>query len=161
MGASVTIRSAVAADAPALQEICRRAVLELAGPVYNEHQRGVWAGFFEPFAFTERLFQGDCRVACMSDEPVGMLARHPGDHVDLLYVSPDHARQGIAARLLADAELRAVAEGHAALTTEASLVAAPVFAKAGYVRERQETVSRDGVLFARTFMRKVLPVSGR
>jgi len=80
------------------------------------------------------------------DRPVAYGLLEPGGHVDMLYCHPDHAGQGLAGQLLAGVEAHARATGTTRLFTEASELARPVFARAGFrlVRRRDFTIPHAG-----------------
>jgi putative acetyltransferase len=64
----------------------------------------------------------------------------------MLYCHPDHTGRGLARQLLAEAETRSLAAGMTRLFTEASELARPVFARAGFrlVQRNDFTVPHAG-----------------
>ena len=82
------------------------------------------------------------------------------DHVDLLYVHPGAAGQGVAAALCDALEKLAGARGAKSLTVDASDNAAEFFAKRGYEAQQRNTVSLNGEWLANTTMQKQLADAG-
>ena len=81
-----------------------------------------------------------------ADLPVAYLLMEPDGHVDHLYIHPDHTRCGLATQLLAAAETHARREEFSRLYTEASDLARPVFARAGYAatKKREFAIAHEG-----------------
>lgn len=55
-----------------------------------------------------------------------------GGHLDMLFCHPEHTGKGLGFALLAEAEAAARVQGVTRIFTEASELARPVFARAGY-----------------------------
>lgn len=66
------------------------------------------------------------------DLPRAYALLEPDGHIDMLYCHPDYSGNGLAGRLLVEAEDRARAAGILRLYTEASELARPVFERAGF-----------------------------
>lgn len=80
----------------------------------------------------------------------------PLDHIAYLYCHPVRAGQGLAAALLARLEDHAAGQGASVLRVEASAVARPVFARAGFRVIEEERARRHGLDFLRYRMEKRL-----
>ena len=78
------------------------------------------------------------------------------DAVDMLYVHPSVARQGIATMLVDALERLAGARGAARLTVDASDTARDFFAGRGYTAELRNSVFRGGEWLSNTTMAKTL-----
>ena len=76
--------------------------------------------------------------------------------LDMLYVAPDHARQGIGKALLDVMELLARQRGADALTADASEVAREFFLRFGYEMQARNTVMRADEWLVNTTMKKSL-----
>ncbi len=83
----------------------------------------------------ERAARGDTILVAAGpdDTPLAYTVLEAGGHLDMLYVHPAHGGKGLGLALLAAAEAAARAQGMTRLFTEASELARPVFARAGYV----------------------------
>ena len=98
----LALRPYLPADVLLLAEIFRASVEELTAEDYSEAQRGVWAAAADDPAFGARLAQELTLIATLGGSVVGFVSLKGADHLDLLYVHPAVAGQGIGA-LLCDA----------------------------------------------------------
>lgn len=144
-------------DAGALAQLFQASVDQLAAPAYGDAARRAWrsAADDEP-AFAARLARGSTLVALHEAVPVAFAQLHPVDHVEMLYVAPGYAGQGLAAGLLARIEAAARAGHASSLDADVSLSARRSFERAGFQLVADETVTRNGVSLARFRMRKPL-----
>lgn len=155
------LRPCLPSDAPVLAEIYREAVHVLAEDDYDGIQRDAWAALADDSAaFARRLAGGLTLVAVVGGAPVGFASLRGGDEVDMLYVHPSAAGQGVGAMLLEALEKLAAARGARMLTAAVSDVASHLFTKLGYEQQRRETVDLDGVWLGRTVMTKRLAKAG-
>jgi putative acetyltransferase len=102
-----------------------------------------------PQRFVASAAKGDMILIAVdaADHPLAYALLEPDGHLDMLYCHPDHTGRGLAGRLLAEADRRALEAGIARQFTEASELARPVFERAGYAlhRRRDFTIpSPDG-----------------
>src|ERR1700716_1699322 len=110
----LALRPYLPADGPLLAEIFRASIEELTQEDYSEAQRGVWvAAADDEGAFGARLGQGLTLVATLGGSVVGFVSLKGADHLDLLYVHPAVAGQGIGAMLSDAVERLAAARGTA------------------------------------------------
>lgn len=133
---SYRIRRFHAADAEALVELTRTAIQLMGARVYSLGQIAAWsARHLTASHFHERATAGDLILVAVgeADKPVAYTLLEPDGHLDQLYCHPDHTRRGLADRLLAEAELHAIARTFPRLHTEASELARPAFTRTGYV----------------------------
>jgi len=153
---SVSLRPFLPADAPALARLFRESVEILAKEEYTDDQRAAWAAASDDVAaFAQKLANSLTLVAIREREIAGFASFNNG-HLDLLYVSPDHAREGVATTLVDAIEKLAVARGLKEIETDASDVAHDFFKGRGYVATQRNTVSLNGEWFANTTMKKQL-----
>ncbi|MCS5716294.1 GNAT family N-acetyltransferase [Herbiconiux sp. CPCC 205716] len=151
------IRGYVEGDAAATLEVFERAILETARSDYSEEQVRAWLGGPRELARwnAERL-----ATRTVVDELDGAVAGFSDlgadGYVDRLFVHPSFARRGAAARLLDAVVATGEDLGLAELTTHASLVARPVFERAGFDVVHRETVERGALTLDRFFMRRML-----
>src|ERR1700720_3948034 len=138
----LTLRPYLPADALLLAEIFRASIEELTAEDYSEAQRGVWAAAADDeAAFAARLAQGLTLVATLGGSVVGFVALEGTERLDLLYVHPAVAGQGIGAMLCDAVERLAAGRGTARLIVDASDSARGFFEHRGYVAQRRNTVS--------------------
>ncbi len=100
-------------------------------------------------------------VATVDGEAVGFAALRGNDVVDMLYVHPAVAGQGIGAQLLDALEKLAAARGAARLTADASDTALGFFERRGFVPQQRNSVVRDNEWLASTTVQKTLPAPPR
>jgi putative acetyltransferase len=151
------LRPFLPADAPLLTEMFRASIEELTGDDYNEAQQAAWAAAADDeAAFAARLSGPLTLVATLDGSPVGFVALQQPDTIDLLYVHPAVAGQGVGSLLLDALEKLMAARGVVRLTTDASDSARDFFARRGYVAQRRNTVAREGEWLANTTMEKQL-----
>jgi len=95
-------------------------------------------------------------VAMQGDTPVGFMTIDRTGLIDLAFVAPDMARQGIGAQLYEAVEDRARSLGVSLLTTDASKAAKPFFTRRGWTVAAEQSVVRRGVELTNYKMHKVL-----
>ena len=151
------LRPLLPADTPILAAIFVAAIQELTGDDYSEAQQEAWAATAEDEAqFGKRLAGQLTLVATLQNSPVGFASLKGLDHIDLLYVHPGAAGQGVATMLLDALEKLAGARGATSLTVDASDTAEGFFQKRGYVGKQRNTVTVNGEWLANTTMQKTL-----
>jgi putative acetyltransferase len=151
------LRPFLPADAPVLAAIFVAAIEELTGDDYSEAQQEAWASAAEDEdQFGKRLAGQLTLIATLQNSPVGFASLKGPDHIDLLYVHPSAAGQGVASMLCEALEKLAGARGAKNLTVDASDNAAEFFLKRGYVGMQRNTVTVNGEWLANTTMQKTL-----
>jgi len=106
-------------DAEAIAALTLAAIRETGLRAYSPVQVAAWSARYS----VQRLL----------DRPLAYTVLEESGHLDMLYCRPDHTGRGLAAALLAAAEAAARMRGVTRLFAEASELARPVFARAGYV----------------------------
>jgi putative acetyltransferase len=155
------LRPYLADDLPVLMQIFAAAIEELAADDYGEAQLAAWAAQADEETFATRLSGQLTLVATLEHSPVGFASLRNNDVIDLLYVHPGAARQGVATVLVDALEKLAAARGAARLTVEASDTAAPLFQKRGYTADRRNTVAVGDEWLGNTSMHKDLTPPAR
>ena len=151
------LRPFLAADTPVLAAIFVAAIEELTGDDYSEAQQEAWAGAAEDEEqFGKRLAGQLTLIATLQNSPVGFASLKGADRIDMLYVHPSAARQGVASMLCEALEKLAGARGAKNLTVDASDAAQEFFTKRGYVAMQRNTVTVNGEWIANTTMQKTL-----
>lgn len=157
MSGGFNIRPAMDDDAPALVEIFRRSIREIASQHYRPAQIEAWVRFAdEADAWRQRMRSRDVWVAETNGKPLGFIQFEPPDHIDLTYVHPEHQRCGVASALLEKIETVARTNGVPALNVEASITSRPFFAARGFEIIAPQIVTARGQEFLNYRMRKVL-----
>jgi putative acetyltransferase len=151
------LRPFLAADAPVLAAIFVAAIEELTGEDYSETQQQAWAGVADDEEqFGKRLASELTLIATLQNSPVGFASLKGADHIEMLYVHPSAAGQGVGSMLCEALEKLAGARGAKSLTVDASDNAQIFFAKRGYVAKQRNSVTVNGEWLANTTMEKTL-----
>jgi putative acetyltransferase len=150
------LRPFLAEDTPVLAAIFAASIEELTGDDYNEAQQEAWASAADEEQFGKRLAGELTLVATLQNSPVGFAALKGADHIDMLYVHPGAAGQGVGSMLTEALEKLAGGRGAKALTVDASDNAQAFFSKRGYVAKQRNTVTVNGEWLANTTMQKTL-----
>jgi len=153
----VRLRAFAIADTDAVVAVYRDAVRTLGPQAYAPREVAVWACHPEdPVAFGQQLMTGVTLLAELDGAVAAFAQLQPADHVHYLYCRGDVARRGLGSRLLLALEQRAREAGTLRLTTDASRLGRPFFARHGFAVERTEWVERGGATFERFRMVKSL-----
>jgi putative acetyltransferase len=156
-GVSPGLRPCLASDAAALAALFRASIDGLAAEDYDADQREAWASAADDeAAFAARLSGALTIVALVGGEIAGFASLKDQQLLDMLYVNPDFAGQGVGAALADAIEKLAGARGAKTLTVEASDTARDFFAHRGYVAQRRNTVTVGGEWLGNTTMTKQL-----
>ncbi len=151
------LRPMLPADVPVLAAILQAAVEDLAAEDYDEAQRAAWAAVADnEAALGASLRSALTLVATLEGAPVGFVTLRAPDKIDMLYVYPAAARQGIATMLVGAIETLAAGRGAKQLEVDASDTARALFEALGYDPVLRQTVTVGGVWLGNTRMRKVL-----
>src|SRR6202020_162934 len=153
----ISLRPYVPADARRCAEIFRSSIEELAAEDYSDEQREAWASRADDEqAFGANLAQALTLLAVIDGVIAGFASLKGADEIDMLFVEPEFARQGVG-RTLVDALTRlAQARGAKRLTTEASDVAKPLFERQGFIAQKRNIVRKGDQWLANTTMSKML-----
>ena len=151
------IRSYKPEDAVGLGRVFHRAVREGASARYDPVQVAAWS----PEApageiWAERLGAAETVVAEDKGRLLGFMTVNPDGYLDLAFVLPEAMGQGVADAIYAVLETRARAKGVGRLSTQASLLAEPFFARQGWSVLRYQEVEIGGVILKNAWMEKPL-----
>jgi putative acetyltransferase len=151
------LRPILAEETPGLAAIVAASIEELTGDDYTEALQDAWASAADDEdQFGKRLASELTLVATLQNSPVGFAALKGADHIDMLYVHPGAAGQGVGSMLADALEKLAGGRGAKSLTVDASDNAQEFFAKRGYVAKQRNTVTVNGEWLANTTMQKRL-----
>ncbi len=158
------LRPFLASDVPMLAAIFAAAIEELTGDDYSEAQQEAWMASADDEAEFGRSLASDLTlIATLQGSPVGFASLRGNDHIQMLYVHPSVAGQGIASMLIDALEKLAGSRGAENLTVDASDTAQGFFAKRGYVAQQRNSITVNDEWLANTTMKKTLgaaPASG-
>jgi putative acetyltransferase len=151
------LRPYLADDIPLLAAIFAASIQELTGDDYNEAQQEAWAAMADDEAqFGKKLASELTLIATLQGSPVGFAALKGNDDIDMLYVHPGVAGQGVGTLLCDALERLAGGRGAKSLRVDASDNALAFFTKRGYVATQRNTVTVNGEWLANTTMQKSL-----
>lgn len=151
------VRSYREGDAEALGTVFHRAVREGASARYDAAQVAAWSPAPKSGEdWAERLERAGTVVALEDGRPIGFMSLDETGYIDVAFVLPEAMGKGVAATLYAVLEGRARAAGVTQLTTQASLLAEPFFARQGWVVTRRQEVEIGGVTLRNAWMEKRL-----
>lgn len=161
---SYPLRPFVPADTIDLIELFAASIEELTQEDYDEEQRIAWASAAEDAqGFAKRLGAMVTLVVMIDGEYAGFGALKDNKVLDMLFVHPYHAGEGVGTTLCDALERIAAARGGTVISVDASETAAPFFEDRGYVATRRNSIPiEDQWLTNTTMMKKLTPVgSGR
>ena len=153
---TIALRPFMPADALSAAAIFEAAIAELAAEDYSEAQLAAWIASLDEEGLATRLGGQLALVATVGGEVVGFASLKDNRVIDLLYVHPELARQGVATALVDALEKLATARGASTLEVEASDTAEPFFRQRGYAPERRNTKVLGEEWLGNTTMKKNL-----
>jgi putative acetyltransferase len=154
---AISLRPYLPADAKRCAEIFRSSIEELAADDYDEQQREAWASRADDEkAFGAKLASELTLLAMIEGAIAGFASLKGAEEIDMLFIDPEFARQGVG-RTLVDALTKlAEARGAKRLTAEASDVAKPLFERLGFTAQQRNLVRVGDQWLANTTMIKTL-----
>jgi putative acetyltransferase len=153
----LALRPYLAEDAALLREIFRDSIADLTDEDYTPAQQEAWASAADDETeFGKRLGSQLTLVGTFEGSPVGFASLASGDKIDMLYVHPAAAGQGVGAMLVDALEKLAGGRGAALLMVDASDSARGFFEKRGYVAQQRNTVTVGDEWIANTTLHKQL-----
>jgi putative acetyltransferase len=154
---AISLRPYLPVDAKRCAEIFRLSIEELAADDYDEQQREAWASRADDDkAFGAKLASELTLLAMIEGAIAGFASLKGAEEIDMLFIDPEFARQGVG-RTLVDALTKlAEARGAKRLTAEASDVAKPLFERLGFTAQQRNLVRTGDQWLANTTMTKTL-----
>lgn len=157
MSEEYPLRPFLPADTMALRDLFAQSIEELTVDDYDEDQRIAWVATAEDAGeFRTRLANALTLIVQLDGEYLGFGALKDNRTIDMLYVHPDYAGEGVGAALADALEKIAGARGAEAVTVDASDTAVPFFERRGYVATQRNSVPRDDQWLSNTTMVKRL-----
>ena len=140
------VRPGTKADVLVLSALYEASVRGLGARDYSAEQIAAWASLTpSPDVLARRLGDGRMRLVAELEAVAGFIDVQSDGHIDLLYVAPEAAGQGVARLLLETAEALAAARGAVRLYAEASETARPVFERLGFTVTARRDLEVAGV----------------
>jgi putative acetyltransferase len=158
---NLALRPFLPQDAPVLIEIFRASIEELAADDYSDAQRAAWASVADDGdAFAARLKQRLTLIGTLDGASVGFATLDRSNIVDMLYVHPVAAGQGVGSMLLDAIERLAASRGAGKISADVSDSAQAFFKKHSYVARQRNSIPVAGEWLANTTMDKALVAKG-
>lgn len=160
------LRPFLPADTERLQDLVGQAIELLTTEDYDEDERLAWMSrVADADAFARRLSRNVTILVEQEGEILGFgslaeTAEKNQRAIDLLYVHPYAAAQGIGSALLDALERIAAARGAETMTVDASDTAHDFFERRGYQGVRRNTIPVEDVWLTNTTMTKPLAKGG-
>jgi len=157
MSEGYPLRPFLIADTPRLQDLFGQSIEELTQEEYDEEQRLAWMSrAADGEAFATRLGGGVTLLVELDGEILGFGTLARGNEIDMLYVHPFAAGQGVGATLVDALERIAQARGAETMTVDASDSALEFFERQGYEPVNRNTFQIDDIWVTNTTMTKPL-----
>ena len=156
---SFHIRNFCPGDEPALRAVFHASVHGLACKDYTTEQLAAWAPLHhDAVQWAERMRANQPFIAQTIDGGAiaGFADLHASGTIDMFFVAPAFAGQGVARALMAHLHAQAAQRGITRLNAQVSLTAEPFFAAQGFAVEARQQVERAGVVLHNARMAKAL-----
>ena len=151
------LRPFLPTDTMALRDLFAQSIDELTVDDYDEEQRLAWAASAEDAGeFAKKLGSMLTLVVHMDGEYLGFASLKDNKTVEMLYVHPDFAGEGVGTTLIEALEKIARARGATELAVEASDTAVPFFERHGFRGVQHNSVPKDDQWLSNTTMIKRL-----
>ena len=155
---NVNIRAYQSADADTTLRIFQEAIMVTAAGDYTRDQLNAWARLDQLVVtqWDRSMLPRNSVVATLGDQVVGFSDVSKNGYIDMLYVSPDFARKGVARALMAFLEDQARIYSAQQLVANVSTTARPFFEVVGFHVEAEQHPVVDGVVMTNFRMTKPL-----
>lgn len=151
------LRPFLPADAMALCDLFGQSIEELTADDYEEDQRLAWMAQAEDAeAFAQRLGAMLTLVVQVDGDYLGFASLKDNTVIDMLYVHPHHAGEGVGTALVSALEKIAAARGAETISADASDTAQPFFERLGYQSVQRNSVPIEDQWLYNTTMTKQL-----
>ena len=158
---TLALRPFMPTDTPLVAEIFRASIEDLTAEDYSEAQREAWAAAADDEeAFAARLGKQLTLLGTMGGSPVGFASLKGADEIDMLYVHPAVAGQGVGSMLYDAVEKLATGRGASHLMVDASDNARDFFQSRGFEPQQRNSIAVGDEWLSNTTMKKKLPAKG-
>lgn len=155
---NLSIRAYQRADAETTLRIFQEAIMVTAAGDYTREQLNAWArpDQLDVTQWDRSMRRRNSVVATLGDQVVGFSDVTRDGYIDMLYVSPDFERRGVARALMAFLEKQARNNSAPRLTAEVSITARPFFEAVGFHVEAEQHPVVNGMVMTNFHMTKDL-----
>jgi putative acetyltransferase len=156
------LRPFLPGDTMELRELFAQSIEELTQDDYDEDQRIAWASAAEDAGeFQKRLAQMLTLVVQIEGEYLGFASLKDNKTIDMLFVHPYYAGEGVGTALVEALEKIAAARGAETISADASDATKDFFEKHGYVAMKRNSVPLEDQWLSNTTMTKRLKPAAR
>jgi putative acetyltransferase len=143
---NLDIRQASLTDLDAICQVFEKSISTLAKPYYSEEERTAWIATSSSTRakWRNRIDKDYFLVASFGNSLAGFISLKNKNYVDMLYTAPEFASKGVASKLYALLEQKAMDYQQPNLYVDASKVARPFFEKMGFELEKTNKNHRMG-----------------
>ena len=157
MTTAYPLRPFVPGDTPALCELYAQSIDELCAEDYDDEQRLAWISrAADGRAFGQRLAAMVTLVVKVDSDCGGFAALKDNTVLEMLYVNPHYAGEGIGTALAEAVERIAAGRGSTEITVESSDTAVPFFEQRGYVATLRNSIPIEDQWLTNTTLTKKL-----
>lgn len=157
MSQSFPLRPFLPKDALHLRELFAQSIEELTQEDYDEDHRAAWASRAEDVeAFATRLAGMTTLIVEVGGEYLGFASLKGNTEVDMLYVHPHYAGEGVGTALADALERIAAGRGATAISVDSSDTALMFFEGRGYVAMQRNSMPVGDLWLSNTTMKKEL-----
>jgi len=155
---AIQLRTFLTADAQATLAVFLDAITVTAAVDYSPEQIAAWARPQERelSAWAQAMVNRNSVVALVDNEIAGFSDVDDSGFIDMMFVSPQYSRKGVASALLKHNELAARERGAIALTANVSITARPFFASRGFSADAEQHLLIHGIRMTNYRMSKQL-----
>lgn len=155
---SVRIRPYEQSDAAKTLAVFTAAVTETTSADYTAEQVQAWAqpGRRDVVTWHAAMLARNSVVATITGDLAGFSDVRFDGYVDMMFVSPQYQRRGVARQLLAHVEAQARSEEIPVLSADVSITARPFFERYGFKVKEEQRPIKAGVELTNYKMEKVL-----
>jgi putative acetyltransferase len=155
--AQFPVRPFLPGDTPGLRELFAQSIDELCTEDYDEDQRIAWISRVEDAgAFAKQLGGMVTLVVMVDGDYAGFASLKDNTVLDMLYVSPHYAGEGVGTALVETMERLATARGSKDLTVNSSETAVMFFEARGYIASSRNLIPIDDQWLSNTTLVKKL-----
>jgi putative acetyltransferase len=154
---SYPVRPFLPGDTPALRELFAQSIDELCQEDYDDDQRMAWISRVEDAgAFAKQLGGMVTLIVMIDGDYAGFASLKDNTVLEMLYVSPHYAGEGVGTTLVETMERLATARGAKDLTVNSSETAVMFFEARGYIASSRNLIPVDDQWLSNTTLVKKL-----
>lgn len=153
----MVIRQAKGKDLKSILNLFELTIRSTCSSDYSQEQIDIWtASIHNIDKWNQRIEKQYFIVSEIDNVLAGFSSLHKHEYIDLLYVSKDYLRRGIASKLLSELEKKAINANCKLIATDSSITAKPFFEKKGFYTIRKNELIISNIALSNFRMEKLL-----